>query len=94
MNKIASCMTGVFLMSMLFACGDGSKEMIRQAEFTSMYSCLAGLRNDSGLKLEVIRDTRELVSGTLSNGKAFGCEKKESGTKGNYYVGWYYVADH
>lgn len=87
-------LTAIFLLcSFIVGCGQGDgKTSIRSAEFTSIASCVAGIKRDSGLNLQISRDTPDVVSGTLTNGKTFRCEKNESGSKGIYYEGWYEVA--
>ena len=56
-----------------------------------MAACLSGIEKSSGQKLQVVTDKPNDVSGFLSNGKGFGCRKRETGTKGTYFEGWYMV---
>jgi hypothetical protein len=69
------------------ACADS----VMQAEFRSMAECLQKIKQSSGSDLKVVTDKPTQVSGFLSNGQGFACQKKESGTKGIYYEGWYMV---
>lgn len=63
---------------------------VMTAEFYSLSKCLEGLKKSSGQQLEIITDEPDKVSGLLSNGEGFACEKKTTGTKGTYYEGWYF----
>lgn len=63
------------------------------ATFSSMKSCLAGIQRSSGQKLKIVTNKPSEVSGFLENGKGFGCQKKESGTEGVHYAGWYLVKE-
>ena len=62
---------------------------VRQAEFSTMAGCLAGVANSSGSQLKPVRDKPDIVSGSQADGRTFACKRKSSGTKGTYYVGWY-----
>ncbi|HGY1116626.1 TPA: hypothetical protein ACNUX9_003493 [Providencia rettgeri] len=64
---------------------------VMSADFKSMNDCLLGIQAASGKSLEIVTDKPNSVSGFLSNGKGFGCDRKESGTKGVYYNGWFFV---
>jgi hypothetical protein len=71
-----------------------SKTEIREAEFTSMSSCLAGLKKQTRLTpFKVFTDTPSKVTGHMSNSMTFACEVKNTGTKGRYVRGWYVVLD-
>lgn len=70
--------------------GEGNASEVMNAEFRTMNECLEGIRNRSKQSLKVT-DTPTEVSGFLSNGQGFACQKKETGTKGTYYHGWYTV---
>ncbi|MDL2105228.1 hypothetical protein QQJ69_19020 [Proteus mirabilis] len=61
------------------------------AEFRTLPECLAAIQKNSGESLKIVTDKPNVVSGFLSNGQPFGCERKESGTKGIYFHGWYYI---
>lgn len=61
------------------------------AEFPTMSACLEGIKKNSKQSLQVVTDKPTEVSGFLSNGQGFACQKKESGTKGTYYHGWFMV---
>jgi len=61
------------------------------AEFYSMRECLQGIKKNSGYELDVVTDKADNVSGFLSNGEGFGCQKKSTGTKGTYYEGWFFT---
>jgi len=67
--------------------GDSS---VKNAEFYSMYKCLKGIKKSSGKDLDIITDEVDEISGFLSNGKGFACQRKSTGTKGVYYYGWYF----
>lgn len=64
---------------------------VMSAQFRTMAACLSGIEKSSGQKLKVVTDKPHEVSGFLSNGKGFACQKKETGTKGTYFEGWYMV---
>lgn len=82
----------VILSSITVAgCGDGSNSQVMSAEFNTMQSCIAGIEKNSGMSLDIITDKPDEVSGFLSNKEGFGCQRKESGTKGIYYEGWYMI---
>lgn len=46
------------------------------AEFRTMSQCLEGIKKSSGLSLKIITDKPTEVSGFLSDGQGFACEKK------------------
>ncbi|MEQ9905004.1 hypothetical protein [Pectobacterium aroidearum] len=78
----------------LTAAGSCLADSVMKAEFRTMQECLSSIKAHSGSSsLKVIRDKPTIVTGYLSNGKHFSCEKKETGTKGTYYEGWYMVQD-
>ncbi|MEL4887848.1 hypothetical protein N6P31_12320 [Pectobacterium betavasculorum] len=77
----------------LTAAGACLADSVMKAEFRTMQECLASIKAHSGSSLKVVRDKPDIVTGNLSNGKTFACEKKETGTKGTYYEGWYMVKD-
>ena len=64
---------------------------VMSAQFRTMAACLSGIKTSSGQQLKFVTDKPHEVSGLLSNGKGFACQKKESGTKGTYFEGWYMV---
>ncbi|HBQ2114966.1 TPA: hypothetical protein L7M98_002765 [Klebsiella pneumoniae] len=66
-------------------------DSVMKAEARTIPECLSLIENSSGQSLRIIRDTPDIVSGKLSNGKTFACERKVSGTKGTYYEAWYTV---
>lgn len=85
----------IVLIGLLFSgCGSSGKSDTSElvgAEFNTLSSCLEAIKNkNGGGKMKPMTDTPELVTGYLSNGEQFGCEKKISGTKGVYFSGWYY----
>lgn len=79
----------IFCSVVLVGCGKSAD--MRGADFSTLGSCLEGIRRNSSSQLKIITDKPDLVSGQLSNGQAFGCEMKTSGTKGVYFEGWYMV---
>lgn len=89
MNRVfRSLMLSVFLIG----CGDSSDgpPQVRQAEFSTMQACLKSVPADAGLSIkDVVVDKPDAVSGYLVGGRFFACQKKQSGTKGTYYLGWY-----
>ncbi|MGX5913450.1 hypothetical protein ACR0ST_01770 [Aliidiomarina sp. Khilg15.8] len=89
--KLITLTTTIFLISSLTACSEPAQ--VRQAEFSTLASCLAGLERQSGGNLNIITDKPAKVSGKLSNGEHFTCERVESGTKGTYFKGWFTVKD-
>ncbi|MCE7520537.1 hypothetical protein LZG37_20565 [Halomonas titanicae] len=89
MQKIKTLVSVGVIGFMLVGCGESSE--VRNAEFRSLSACLEGLEKDSGLSLNILTDKPDKVSGKLSNDETFACSKKESGTKGVYYEGWYTV---
>ena len=63
---------------------------VQSGKFSSMQRCLAALQKSTGMKLDIVRDNPEIVSGYLGNTKRdFGCQKKSTGSIGTYIEGWY-----
>lgn len=91
MNRFLICITIVFGTTLILGCGKTDEVM--SAKFGSLQACLSAIEKNSGHKLKPITDTAAEVSGSLSNGKAFGCKQKESGTQGAYFEGWYMVTE-
>lgn len=81
----------VFTAFSLLIASIGHASETRVAQFRSLAECLIGVEKSSGQKLKPVTDKPGEVSGFLSNGKAFSCQKKETGTKGTYFEGWYMV---
>ena len=87
----------VGLSMLALSCGDHSKERgerpnVRQAEFSTIQGCLRGIRTDAGRNIDIKTvDKPSKVSGVLTNGVTFACERKMTGSKGTYYLGWYVV---
>ena len=79
------------LTVLLNSCGDVTPSETMNAEFSNLASCLDGIRRNSGMTLRIITDKPDNVSGFLSNNEGFGCTRRESGTKGVYYDGWYII---
>jgi hypothetical protein len=71
--------------------GEGNAADAMNAEFRTMSECLEGIKKNSKQSLQIVTDKPTEVSGFLSNGQGFACQKKESGTKGTYYHGWFMV---
>lgn len=62
-----------------------------KVEVDSIQDCLEFIARSSGeTAARLLRDKPDEVLGELSNGKQFGCTKKETGTKGTYFEAWYY----
>jgi len=85
---ILSCFA--LLTLSLAGCG-GDSPSAMNAEFRTLSGCIEGIKKNSGQSLKIITDTPSEVSGFLSNGQGFGCQKKTTGTKGTYYAGWFMV---
>lgn len=83
--------TFAVLVVVLSGCSDGTSSSVMSAEFRTMASCLEGIKRNTGSTLNVITDNPDKVSGTLSDGRTFACERKSTGTKGTYYEGWFVV---
>jgi len=90
MKKSLSVVAAILVL-LIPAISDGVAGQAMNAEFRTMSECLAGIRSSSGQSLKVVTDTPSEVSGFLSKGQGFACQRKESGTKGTYYHGWYTV---
>lgn len=88
--KKSAIFTSIFATLFFIATSSYADEAMN-AEFRTMAACLSGIKKSSGQQLKVVTDKPDEVSGFLSNGKGFGCQKKESGTKGTYVEGWYMV---
>ncbi len=78
------------------ACGGGDSdssspesntEYMMRGEFPSMARCLEAIQQKAGQALKPVTDRPDQVSGNLSDGRFFICERKDSGTKGTYYEG-------
>ena len=90
MGKIFLGIFILILIIFIFGSSETDKQMVG-AEFSTMSSCLAGIKQDSGQTFDKLtEDTPNRVHGFLTNGKQFDCEKKESGSKGTYYLGTYW----
>ncbi|WP_228723129.1 hypothetical protein [Limnobaculum xujianqingii] len=87
LSKLLITFFTITLSSVCFA------DSVMKAEFENLDECLKEIKMNTGLTLKIIRDKPSIVTGNLSNGKTFACERKESGTKGVYYEGWYMVDD-
>ncbi|MBT8085090.1 MAG: hypothetical protein KJN72_07695 [Woeseia sp.] len=81
----------IIIVSVCFGAAIAHADNMMKAEFRTMAECLSAIKSNSGQNLEVITDKTHEVSGFLSNGKGFGCSRKESGTKGVYFEGWFMV---
>jgi hypothetical protein len=79
----------VILIASFFITTSSDADEVMSAQFRAMAACLSGIKTSSGQQLKVVTDKPHEVSGFLSNGKGFGCQKKESGTQGTYFEGWY-----
>lgn len=90
MKKIASIILAISAIS-LSGCGDGKSKKAKNAEFRTLNQCLEGVKGSARSSLDIVTNRPDEVSGFLSNGEGFACQKKVSGTKGIYYHGWYGV---
>jgi hypothetical protein len=80
----------IFMIIGLVSCGGGGVPMGR--DFSSISGCVSSMKGISSGPLKIVTDRSDRVAGALANGKTFNCEKKSSGTKGNYVEGWYMKA--
>jgi len=87
--KIYKLFTLSFVIG-LTSCGGGSEVMGRN--FSSISDCVSSMKRVSSGPVRITTDRSDQVTGALANGKTFSCEKKSSGTKGNYVEGWYMKA--
>jgi hypothetical protein len=82
---------GLFVLILIITFLPESDDKMVGAEFSTMSSCLASIKKNSGQNFDkLMKDTPDRVNGFLTNGKQFDCEKKESGSKGTYYLGTYW----
>lgn len=88
--KSSVMFTLIFILSFFITTSSYANEVM-SAQFRTMAACLSGIKASSGQQLKIVTDKPNEVSGFLFNGKGFGCQKKESGTKGIYFEGWYMV---
>ncbi|WP_051299248.1 hypothetical protein [Marinobacterium litorale] len=81
----------VFALYVLFGNkGESGANTVMGGEFRSLRSCLTNVESSSGFSLDVIVDEPDNVTGYLRGTKRnFACTKKETGTKGVYWDGWY-----
>lgn len=89
--KLSIKFAWILIAASLFIAASSHANEVMSAQFRTMATCLSGIEKNSGQKLKVVTDKPHEVSGFLSNGKGFACQKKESGTKGIYFEGWYMV---
>ncbi|ENO8634962.1 MULTISPECIES: hypothetical protein [Enterobacterales] len=81
------------LVSALLVTGSTLADSVMKAEFHSMQECLSAIKANGGEPLKIIQDKPDMVTGRLPNDKMFACEKKETGSKGTYFEGWFMVKD-
>ena len=81
------------LVSALLVTGSTLADSVMKAEFHSMQECLSAIKANGGEPLKIIHDKPDMVTGRLPNDKMFACEKKETGSKGTYFEGWFMVKD-
>jgi hypothetical protein len=89
--NIRKVSTLVALLATYGVSGCGEPPRVQSADFATLPACLQSIERNSGMKLKIITDKPDKVSGNLSNGAGFGCEQRTSGTKGTYFNGWYFV---
>ena len=78
-------------LSLLVGCGEPTHVM--NGEFETLSKFLDRIKIISGATLKIFVDEPDMVSGTLTNGESFACQKRTSGTKGTFYHGWYTTRD-
>ncbi|EKO8773787.1 hypothetical protein L6R44_02765 [Enterobacter cloacae complex sp. ECC445] len=83
----------VVLVASLAVTGNSLADDVMKGEFHSLQECLSAIKLKGGEPLKIVQDTPDKVTGMLPNDEAFGCEKKETGTKGTYFEGWFTVKD-
>ncbi|CAI0755177.1 Uncharacterised protein [Serratia proteamaculans] len=88
--KLPILIKTVAIMSIFLSFGCRADDVMK-AEFRTLAECLKAIEKNTNSSLTIIRDKPEIVTGNLDNGKTFACERKESGTKGTYYEGWFMV---
>ncbi|OFC62847.1 hypothetical protein [Candidatus Erwinia dacicola] len=81
------------LVSALLVTGSTLADSLMKAEFHSMQECLSAIKTNGGEPLKIIQDKPDMVTGRLPDDKMFACEKKETGSKGTYFEGWFMVKD-
>lgn len=81
------------LISTFLVAGNTLADSVMKAEFHSMQECLSAIKANGGEPLKIIQDKPDMVTGRLPNEKMFACEKKETGSKGTYFEGWFMVKD-
>lgn len=82
----------LFLISVTFLCACSSEPAptILGAKFKTIPECLDSISRKNGVKLRVITDKPNEVSGFLGDSYlGFYCGLKETGTEGIYIDGWY-----
>lgn len=80
----------ILCVSVIFLTSTNYSYAMKSADFSTMSSCLAGVKSASGKQLEILRDNPDKVQGYLAGTtKSWACVKEESGTKGTYYNGWF-----
>lgn len=80
----------VILSALLMGCSAESNVETYRGEFASMSSCVETLKGQAG-PLKILKDTPEEVLGRTAADEIFACSRKETGTRGTYYSGWYDV---
>ncbi|EPB9486893.1 MULTISPECIES: hypothetical protein [Citrobacter] len=81
----------IVFVSAIAVTGSALADDIMKAEFNSLQECLSAIKVNGGEPLKIVQDTPDKVTGKLPNNEVFGCEKKETGTKGTYFEGWFTV---
>ena len=64
-------------LSLLVGCGEPTHVM--NGEFETLSKCLDRIKIISGATLKIFVDEPDMVSGTLTNGESFACQKEPPG---------------
>lgn len=91
MDKLIHAVLTIVALLALTMCSDTSYTM--KTNFSSLNSCMNSMDSVSTGPLNIVTDKPGKVSGFLSNGELFNCEKIVSGTKGTYFEGYYFVEE-
>ena len=83
----------IIFFSIIATAGNALADSIMKGEFNSLDECLSAVKANGGEPLKIIQDKPDKVTGRLPNNEVFGCEKKETGTRGIYFEGWLTVKD-
>ena len=90
MKKLIYSFTFVLVLS-----GCGEPQEYRGGDFYSLEHCMLTISNEgnNGNKLRVNIDEPDRVIGSLDDGETWGCNLQQSGTRGYYWTGGYFVKE-